>query len=144
MAHYAFIDSNNVVTQVIVGREEDDLAEGIESWESYYGSRKNLTCLRTSFNTRGGVHYNTDTDEPSDDQTKALRFNYATIGYTFDPSKGTDGAFIPPQPFDSWVLDEGTCLWEAPVALPDDADTVGYYWDEEAGAWVAATEDTVE
>ena len=63
-----------------------------------------------------------------------------TPGFTFDPDKGTDGAFIPPKPFDSWVLDEGTCLWVAPVALPDDADTVAYAWDEEAGDWVTADE----
>lgn len=142
MAHYAFIDSNNVVTEVIVGRDESDLVSGVTDWTTHYGEFRGQTCVRTSYNTWGGVHY-TD-GEPSDDQTKAFRFNYAGIGYTFDSSKGTDGAFIPPQPFDSWVLDETTCLWEAPVALPDDADTVAYEWDEEAGAWVAVTEDAVE
>tara|TARA_R110000803_G_C11946555_1_gene317180 strand:+ start:1006 stop:1323 length:318 start_codon:yes stop_codon:yes gene_type:complete len=70
-----------------------------------------------------------------------LRVNPAIIGGTFDPDKGTDGAFIPPQPFESWVLDEDTCLWVAPVPYPAEGD---FAWDEEAGDWVEVTEDTVE
>ena len=139
MAHYAVLDTDNTVTQVFVGR--DDVVDGIDDWEAYYAP-EGFTVKQTSYNTRGGVHY-TD-GEPSDDQSKALRFNYAGIGYTFDSSKGTDGAFIPPKPYPSWVLDETTCLWEAPVALPDDADTVAYEWDEEAGDWVAVPEDPSE
>lgn len=132
MAHFAKLDKRNVVTFVTVGRQEDD---GLEAELS---ERTGDVYKQTSYNTRGGVHY-TD-GVPSDDQTKALRFNYAGIGFTFDPDKGTDGAFIPPKPYPSWVLDETTCLWEAPVALPDDADTVAYEWDEEAGNWVAVSE----
>ncbi len=137
MAHYAQIDSSNIVTAVFVGR--DDVVEGIDDWETYYAP-EGFTVRQTSYNTHGGVHY-TD-GVPSDDQTKALRFNYAGIGFTFDPDKGTDGAFIPPKPYPSWTLDETTCLWEAPVAHPEDGED--YTWDEEAGAWVAATEDAVE
>ncbi len=100
------------------------------------------TWLQTSYNTRGGVHYDPETGEPSADQSKALRFNYAGIGYTFDPDKGTDGAFIPPKPFESWVLDETTCLWVAPVEMPEETDAEGnpvpYVWDESAGEWVVS------
>ena len=132
MAHYAFLDDNNIVTQVIVGRDEDDLAEGVSSWETYYGQRMSQTCKRTSYNSFGGVHSEGGTP---------FRFNYAGIGFTFDPDKGTDGAFIPPKPFESWGLDEDTCLWVAPVPMPEETDADGnpvpYVWDEDAGDWVA-------
>jgi len=131
MAHYVFLDENNVVTEVITGRDENDLIEGVTSWEDYYGALRGQACLRTSYNTRGGVH--------SEDGTP-FRFNYAGIGYTFDPDKGTDGAFIPPQPYPSWVLDEGTCLWVAPVPMPEDGEA--YVWDEEAGEWVVVPDET--
>ncbi len=133
MAHYAFIDNDNIVTEVITGRDEDEVVEGISDWEAFYGEFRGQTCVRTSYNTHGGVH--------SDGGTP-FRYNYAGVGYTFDSSKGTDGAFIPPKPYPSWVLDEDTCLWEAPVAHPEDGED--YTWDEESGAWVAATEDEVE
>ena len=124
MAHYAFINSNNIVTKVIVGRDEDDLAEGVTSWEEYYGNRMSQTCLRTSYNTAGNEHAEGGTP---------FRYNYAGIGYTYDEDRD---AFIPPQPFDSWVLNETTCLWDAPVPLPDDADTVAYVWDESSTNWI--------
>lgn len=126
MAHYAFLDENNIVTHVIVGRDEGDLPDGVTDWETYYGELMGQACKRTSYNSRGGVHSAGDV---------AFRYNYAGIGYEFDPDRGDDGAFIPTKPFESWVLDDTTCLWEAPVAKPDDADTVDYYWDEEAIAW---------
>ena len=66
------------------------------------------------------------------------RYNKAGIGFTFDPSKGTDGAFIPPKPYPSWVLDEGTCLWEAPTPHPEDGNA--YTWDEETTSWVVVPE----
>ena len=122
MAHYAILDSNNVVTQVIVGRDESDLVEGVSDWEAYYGERTGQGCLRTSYNTHGGVHSEGGTP---------FRFNYAGKGFTFDPEKGSDGAFVPPQPFPSWVLGEDTCLWVAPVPMPEG----DYVWDEEAGDW---------
>ena len=128
MAHYAVLDADNTVTQVFVGRDEDDLAPGVDDWEIYYAPAGH-TVKRTSYNTRGGIHY-TD-GEPSTDQTKALRFNYAGIGFTYDADRD---AFIAPKPFDSWVLDETTCLWVAPKPYPQDGKT--YRWDEETGNWV--------
>ena len=113
------------VVEVIVGKDEN---EGIHDWEVYYGSKRGMICKRTSYNTRGGVHY-TD-GEPSEDQSKAFRFNYSGIGYTYDEERD---AFIPPKPFESWVLNEDTCLWEAPVAMPDDGEM--YRWDEDDQTW---------
>ncbi len=137
MAHYGFLDNNNVVTEVITGRNEDDLAEGVSSWEDFYGAFRGQVCKQTSYNTYGGVHYNPETGEPSDDQTKALRFNYAGIGFTYDEDRD---AFIPPKPFESWVLDEDTCLWQAPVPYPTDG--AEYEWDEETQEWTAVENET--
>jgi hypothetical protein len=135
MAHYAQI-LDGVVVQVFVGRDEDDLAEGIDDWETYYAP-DGYTVRQTSYNTRGGIHYNPETGEPSADQSKALRYNYAGIGYTYDEDRD---AFIPPKPFESWVLDEDTCLWEAPVAYPEDGES--YEWDEELQEWTALENET--
>ena len=99
MAHYAFLDASNLVTEVIVGRDEDDLAEGVTSWEDYYGAVRGQRCVQTSYNTRAGVHANGGTP---------LRGNYAGIGYTYD--EGLD-AFIAPKPGDDYVLDEATFTW---------------------------------
>jgi hypothetical protein len=129
MAHYAFTDEYGIVTEIIAGRSENDTVDGVSDWELYYGEFRGQTCLRTSYNTRGGVHY-TD-GEPSADQTQALRFNYAGIGYTYDQARN---AFIPETPFPSWVLDEATCTWVAPTPKPDGE----YVWDEQAGDWVEA------
>ena len=127
MAHYAQLDSDNVVVQVFVGR--DDVVEGIDDWETYYAPA-GYTVKQTSYNTRSGVHYNPETGLPSEDQTKALRFNYAGIGFTYDADRD---AFIPPKPFESWVLNEESCLWEAPLPYPEDGEA--YTWNEETGAW---------
>jgi hypothetical protein len=129
MAHYAQLDANNLVVNVFVGRDEDDLPEGVTDWEQYYAP-EGFTVRRTSYNTLGGVHYDSDTREPSADQTKALRFNYAGIGYIYDEDRD---AFIPPKPFESWVLSNYTCLWEAPEPYPTEGDWV---WDEVTGSWV--------
>jgi hypothetical protein len=129
MAHYAFTDENGIVTEVIVGRSENNTVDGIIDWELYYGEFRGQTCLRTSYNTRGGVHY-TD-GEPSADQTQALRFNYAGTGYTYDDARD---AFVPPAPHPSWILNNETCLWDAPTPKPDGE----YVWDEQAGDWVEA------
>jgi hypothetical protein len=131
MSHFAKLDENNIVTFVTVGRQEDD------GLEAELTARTGDVYKQTSYNTYGGVHYDPETGLPSEDQTKALRFNYAGIGFTYDPDKGTDGAFIPPKPFESWVLDEATCLWVAPVAYPTDGAV--YVWDEEAGNWSEVT-----
>ena len=132
MAHYAVLNTDNTVTMVFVGR--DDVVTGIDDWETYYAP-EGFTVKQTSYNTSGGIHY-TD-GEPSEDQTKALRFNYAGIGFTYDENRD---AFIPPQPYASWVLDEDTCLWVAPIAYPAEGDHV---WDEQAGDWVEVTHETV-
>lgn len=129
MSHFAKLDENNVVTFVTVGRQEDD------GREEELIARTGDIYRQTSYNTYGGVHYTTDDEGnrvPSDDQTKALRFNYAGIGFTYDEERD---AFIPPKPFDSWVLDEDTCLWVAPIPYPADGGL--YTWDEDAGDWVA-------
>ncbi len=135
MGHYAVLDGDNTVTQVFVGRDEDDLAPGVTDWEIYYAPAGH-TVKRTSYNTRGGIHYTNG--EPSADQSKALRFNYAGIGFTYDEDRD---AFIPPKPYDSWVLDETTCLWVAPIDYP--ADGGEYTWDEETGDWVEVPDEAI-
>jgi hypothetical protein len=131
MAHWAKIDENGLVVTVTVGNN-DHPNEGYDWLVENIGG----LWVKTSYNTRGGVHY-TD-GEPSEDQTKALRFNYAGIGFTYDDARD---AFIPPKPYDSWVLDEDTCLWVPPVAMPDDADTVEYVWDENITDWAIVSDD---
>ena len=121
MAHYAYLNENNIVTQVIVGKNEGE--DGID-WEEYYGAK------RTSYNTKGGIYYDSATNEPSEDQTKAFRKNYAGIGYTYDEIRD---AFIPPKPYNSWILNEQSCLWEAPVPYPN--DNKYYEWNEETQNW---------
>jgi len=127
MSHFAKLDANNIVTFVTVGRQEDD------GMEQELFERTGDVYKQTSYNTRGGVHYDPETGEPSEDQSKALRKNYAGIGFTYDEERD---AFIPPQPYPSWVLDEDSCLWDAPVPYPTDGEL--YSWDEDAGEWVAA------
>ena len=123
MAHYAFINDNNRVTQVIVGRDENDLPEGVTSWEDYYGARHNQRCLRTSYNTRAGEHVEGGTP---------FRGNYAGVNYTYDEDLD---AFLPPQPYSSWTLNEATYSWDAPVAYPTDGGD--YVWNENRKEWEA-------
>jgi len=120
MAHYAALDSSNVVKLIFVGRDEDDLIDGVNSWEDYY-STDGYIAKRTSYNTYGGAHLSGGTP---------FRKNYAGIGYTYDAERD---AFIAPKPFDSWLLDEATCLWKAPVAYPTDGLT--YKWNETETDW---------
>lgn len=140
MAHYAFLDANNTVTEVIVGKQENE--ENVD-WEIQYGNFRNQICKRTSYNTRGGVHYDQATGEPSADQSRAFRKNYAGIGYTYDADRD---AFIPPKPYASWQLDEETCLWTAPVPYPEDVGTEEapkrYQWDEDTTSWTLIEEAT--
>jgi hypothetical protein len=105
MAHYAYLDENNVVILVFVGKDETELIDGVDT-ETYYKAK------RTSYNNR-------------------IRFNYAGIGYSYDEVRD---AFIAPKPFDSWVLDESTCRWEAPTPMPTDGKM--YQWNEEELNWV--------
>ena len=120
MAHYAFLDENATITEVIVGKNEGE--EGID-WEAHYGAFCGQPCKRTSYNTCGGVHSAGGTP---------LRKNYAGIGYTYDLQRD---AFIPPKPYTSWLLNEETCLWNAPVAMPTDGKR--YQWDEATLTWVS-------
>ena len=113
MAHYAFLDQNNIVTEVITGIDEAELIEGKDA-ETWYGEFRGQTCKRTSYNGN-------------------IRKNYAGVGYRYDEELD---AFIPPQPFASWILKED-CNWEAPIAYPE--GELMYRWDEEEGDWVAAT-----
>ena len=124
MAHFAKLDENNIVIFVTVGRDED------EDKELELSERTGNTYRRTSYNTRGGVHYDSQTNEPSADQSKAFRKNYAGLGYSYDEARD---AFIPPQPFASWVLNEDTCLWDAPAPYPQDDNF--YIWDENTLNW---------
>jgi hypothetical protein len=110
MAHYAFLNSDNIVTEVITGIDETELIEGLNP-ETWYGNFRGQTCKRTSYNGN-------------------IRKNYAGIGYSYDAERD---AFIAPKPFDSWILDEETCLWEAPVAYPTDGFT--YKWNEPQTDW---------
>lgn len=111
MAHFAKLDENNVVTFVVVGRQEDDGKE-MELTE-----RTGDVYKQTSYNTRAGIHY-TATGKKSRDQSKAFRKNYAGIGFTYDPERD---AFIAPQPGPEWILDESTCTWINPnPPEPDD------------------------
>jgi len=120
MAHWAELDSDNKVIRVLVGDNNDPNGD-----EGYQWLINNLggTWIKTSYNTQGGIH--TSGGEP-------YRKNYAGIGYSYDAARD---AFIPPKPFDSWLLNEDSCLWEAPVPHPTDG---GFYnWDEENKEWVA-------
>jgi hypothetical protein len=118
LAHYAFLDENNIVTEVIVGKDEGE--EGID-WEEHYGNFRGQVCKRTSYNTSGGIHLNGSTP---------FRKNYAGIGYTYNADID---AFVPPKPFASWVLNNETAQWEAPVPIPEGGM---YSWDEDTGSWV--------
>ena len=124
MAHYAFLDENNTVIEVIVGKNENE--DNID-WEVQYGNFRGQTCKRTSYNTQGGVHGLGGTP---------LRKNYAGVGYTYDSQRD---AFIPPKPFASWQLNDASCLWEAPTPYPTDVGTAEapkrYVWNEETLAW---------
>ena len=118
--HFAEINSDNIVQRVLVIDQE---TVNTGAW----GASSNW--IQTSYNTRGGVHYAPDSNTP--DGGVALRKNYAGVGYTYD---ATRDAFIPPQPFASWTLDDDTCQWKAPTPKPDDGKN--YDWDEETTSWV--------
>jgi hypothetical protein len=120
MAHYAFLDDNNIVTEVIAGKDETELIDGL-TLEEWYANFRGQTCKRTSYNTFGGVHKNNGIP---------FRKNYAGIGFTYDETRD---AFIPPQPFASWTLNEQTCRWDAPTPKPDDG--LIYIWVEAELNW---------
>ena len=118
MAHLAKLDRNSKVISVIAIGDEYE-----ENCEQFYHELTGDIWKRTSYNTRGNVHRNGGTP---------FRYNYATIGGTFDPTIGTDGAFIGTSPYFSWVLNTDTCLWEAPIPEPTDGDS---YWNEATRSW---------
>ena len=120
MAHWAELDENNIVTRVLVGSNEDP-DEGYQWLIDNLGG----TWVKTSYNTQGGVHSLGGTP---------LRKNYAGIGYSYDTDRD---AFIPPKPFNSWLLNEDTCLWEAPTPYPTDGEM--YRWVEEDLNWQLVT-----
>ena len=123
MAHYALLNYQNIVTKVCTGKNEDETDTNIELvYQNMFGQ----LCKRTSYNTRGGIH---------SEGGVPFRKNYAGIGYSYDEVRD---AFIPPKPFDSWILNETTCLWEAPVEYPTDGQQ--YQWNEEMGTWDLITE----
>lgn len=119
MAHYAFLNENNIVTEVIVGNDEDTNSI---NWEEAYGNIRGQLCKRTSYNTLGGEHVNGGIP---------FRKNYAGIGYFYNE---TLDAFIPPKPHPSWILDEERCLWNPPVPYPNDGKF--YTWDENIQNWI--------
>jgi len=127
MAHFAKIE-DGIVVQVNVVDEEYFAANRETRYKGQW--------VQTSYNTHGGVHYNPETNKPSEDQSKALRKNYAGIGFTYDEDRD---AFIPPKPFDSWLLDEDTCLWNSPVPMPEDGKM--YTWNEEELKWEEVVND---
>jgi hypothetical protein len=114
MAHYAFLDENNIVTEVITGIDETDLIEGLDT-ETWYGNFRGQVCKRTSYNNN-------------------YRKNYAGVGHYFDEARD---AFIAPKPYDSWTLNEETCRWQAPTPYPTDG--LLYSWDEDELNWQEVT-----
>jgi hypothetical protein len=113
MAHYAFLDKNNIVTEVITGIDETELIEGLDP-ETWYGNFRGQVCKRTSYNGN-------------------IRKNYASIGFTYNSKLD---AFIEPKPFGSWILNEETASWEAPVPMPEG----NYLWDEDYISWLQVEE----
>jgi len=119
MAHYAFLDDNNIVTEVIVGVDEG--VDGID-WEQHYGEFRGQVCKRTSYNTHGGIRKDGGTP---------YRGNYAGVGLIYDEMID---AFIHPQPYESWMLNNSTFLWEPPVPYP--TGEAEYVWDEPSVSWI--------
>ena len=132
MAHYAFLDENNIVTEVITGKDETETPpKGFQNWEDYYLSLKpnHNVCKRTSYNTYKNNHL---------DNKTPFRGNYAGIGFTYN---ATNDVFIPPKPFETAVLDENIWDWDYPLPYPNDNNQNGsdtskpkkfYVWNEEA------------
>jgi hypothetical protein len=127
MSYFARVNIRMIVDKVISAEQEfiNNLPDSA-NW------------IQTSYNTRGGIHYDTNTGQPSSDQSKALRKNYAGLGYRYDSTKD---AFIPEKPYPSWTLNETTCQWEPPIArptMPENANFAGYLWNEETQEWYPA------
>jgi len=119
MAHFAYINDNNIVTQVIV-IEQDMINTG------QWGDPDKW--IQTSYNTKEGIHFN---NKGMPDGTPPLRKNFAGIGFTYDVDRD---AFVPPKPYLSWVLNEESCIWEAPITYPN--NKLLYNWDEDTLSWI--------
>lgn len=139
MAHYAFLNEENIVTSVITGKDETDiisLPKGFTSWENFYLSinKEASKCIRTSYNTLKNNHKLGGTP---------FRGNYAGVGMVYDVD---EDVFYLPKPYESWTLNNNTWTWEPPIAIPDDAFdqegnlSVNYEWNEKETNWVAITE----
>ena len=134
MAHFAKINTDNIVINVVVINNNELLIDGEENEQKGINflnslSNTNYNWKKTSYNTVGGVHLNDGTP---------FRKNFAGIGFTYD--SGRD-AFIPPKPYPSWTLNEDTCRWEAPVAKPEDSGNGKYYeWNESTTSWEEITQ----
>ncbi|NBV27430.1 hypothetical protein EBS02_00170 [bacterium] len=131
MAHYALLDENNIVTQVITGRNEDEL--GI-NWEEWYGNFHNQKCKRTSYNTRHGKYRVGGTLELHPDHGNGFRKNFASVGYSYDENLD---AFIPPKPVatPSFILDTDICDWIPPIPMPTVEPGYVASWDEASISW---------
>ena len=128
MAHFAKIDAQNIVTEVLV-IDQAEINTGI--WG------EPASFIRTSYNTRGGIYYTPNTNDPDPDQSKAFRKNYAGIGYIWIPNGPTGEGFAPPKPYDSWVMDPSSYLWQAPVPYPPpESPPKCYIWEESVINWV--------
>lgn len=121
MSNFAKLDTDNVVVEVLV-IEQDVIDTGL------FGDP--MSFERSSYNTRGGIYYTPNTDTPDQNKSKSFRKNFAGIGYKFDRIRD---AFIPPQDYPSWTLNEDSCLWEAPTPMPNDGKT--YAWNESTLSW---------
>jgi hypothetical protein len=126
MAYYAFLDETNIVTEVIPGRNENEIVDGISDWEKWYGEFRGQVCKRTSYNTLRNQHSLGGTP---------FRGNYASIGYLYDPIKDV---FISPAPFASWVVNDLTYDWEAPTPMPNSPGN--YVWSENQVSWILQPE----
>tara|TARA_R110000823_G_scaffold244638_1_gene368883 strand:+ start:215 stop:661 length:447 start_codon:yes stop_codon:yes gene_type:complete len=144
MASFAKIGKGNIVEKVEVVSNDIATTEqaGVDFLRNLYNDQ-NGQWFQTSYNTRGGTHYQYDGETLSEDQSKAFRKNHAGIGYKYNQTKD---AFIPLKPFNSWILNETTCLWEAPIEKPltynqgrtdEDGNTVAdiYVWNETNKTW---------
>lgn len=121
MAHFAKVVNGKVVKVIVA--EPDFFNTFVDDSAGQW--------IQTSYNTRGGVHYQPNSNTPSDDQSKALRGNYAGIGFIYNSA---NDVFYPPSPYQSWVLNTTSWTWEAPIPKP--TDNKNYVWDEENTAWV--------
>ena len=121
MAHYAKV--NNTIVERVIVAEADFFDTFVDSSPGEW--------IQTSYNTIEGVHYQPNSRDPSEDQSKAFRKNYAGVGYVFDTERD---AFIPPKVYNSWTLNEDTCQWDPPTSYPDDGKD--YIWDEATTNWI--------